>query len=132
MDHGQMYSGGEANGGSAQDSDHGSGHCHKSHHTMNAMGHQVPDLIGVPQKDLAKLINKLVPDYMAMGSTGGSMGGMEMPLPDNTRPMMTGTGPFGALEMGGTFSVVKVREGVGAQRLPRSGVVQASQRDGGL
>jgi len=88
-------------------------HCHKSHHTMNAMGHQVPTMIGVPQKDLAKRINKLVPDYMAMGSTGGAMGGMEMPLPDNTLPMMTGTGPFGPLEMGGMFTVVKVREGLG-------------------
>ncbi|AJY03661.1 MULTISPECIES: multicopper oxidase family protein [Burkholderia] len=88
-------------------------HCHKSHHTMNAMGHQVPNLIGVPQKDLAKRINKLVPDYMAMGSTGGAMGAMEMPLPDNTLPMMTGTGPFGPLEMGGMFTVVKVRQGLG-------------------
>jgi hypothetical protein len=34
---------------------------------------------------------------------------MEMPLPDNTAPMMTGTGPFGAVGMGGMFSVVKVR-----------------------
>ena len=51
----------------------------QSHHTMNAMGHQVPNLIGVPQKELAKRINRLVPDYMAMGSTGGSMNGMEMP-----------------------------------------------------
>ena len=70
-------------------------HCHKSHHTMNAMGRQVPNLIGVPQKDLAQRIGKLVPDYMAMGSTGGAMGGMEMPLPDNTLPMMTGTGRSG-------------------------------------
>jgi hypothetical protein len=67
----------------------------------------------VQQKDLAKRINKLVPDYMAMGSTGGAMGEMEMPLPDNTLPMMTGTGPFGPLEMGGMFTVVKVREGLG-------------------
>jgi hypothetical protein len=37
---------------------------------------------------------------------------MEMPLPDNTLPMMTGAGPFGPLEMGGMFSVVKVREGL--------------------
>jgi hypothetical protein len=50
---------------------------------------------------------------MAMGSTGGAMGEMEMPLPDNTLPMMTGKGPFGALEMGGMFTVVKVREGLG-------------------
>jgi hypothetical protein len=40
------------------------------------------------------------------------MGAMEMPLPDNTLPMMTGSGPFGALGMGGMFSVVKVRDDV--------------------
>ncbi|MEP2579434.1 MAG: copper oxidase, partial [Roseibium sp.] len=40
------------------------------------------------------------------------MGEMEMPLPDNTVPMMSGWGPYGAIEMGGMFSVVKVREGV--------------------
>jgi manganese oxidase len=34
---------------------------------------------------------------------------MELPLPDNTVPMMSGQGPFGALEMGGMFTVVKVR-----------------------
>ncbi|MFT3718479.1 multicopper oxidase family protein [Pseudorhodoferax sp.] len=87
-------------------------HCHKSHHTMNAMGHDVPNLVGVEQRDLAERIARLVPDYMAMGSSGmAEMGGMEMPLPDNTLPMMTGQGPFGPLEMGGMFSVVKVRDG---------------------
>ena len=35
---------------------------------------------------------------------------MEMPLPDNTLPMMTGDGPYGSVEMGGMFSVLKVRE----------------------
>jgi hypothetical protein len=34
---------------------------------------------------------------------------MEMPLPDNTLPMMTGDGPFGSVEMGGMFTVLKVR-----------------------
>ena len=42
-------------------------HCHKSHHTMGPMGHQVPTMIGVEQKDIAKKINNLVPDYMSMG-----------------------------------------------------------------
>jgi hypothetical protein len=42
------------------------------------------------------------------------MGDMEMPLPDNTIPMMTGWGQFGPIEMGGMFSVVKVREGISA------------------
>ncbi|MES2759107.1 MAG: copper oxidase [Pseudomonadota bacterium] len=85
-------------------------HCHKSHHTMNAMGHDVPTLIGVDHGDVAKKINDLVPDYMVMGDKGGSMGGMEMPLPENTLPMMSGDGPFGGIEMGGMFTVLKVRK----------------------
>jgi FtsP/CotA-like multicopper oxidase with cupredoxin domain len=87
-------------------------HCHKSHHTMNAMGHAVPTMIGVDQRGIAEKINKLVPDYMVMGERGGSMGDMEMPLPDNTLPMMTGQGPFGGIEMGGMFTTVKIRKGL--------------------
>jgi FtsP/CotA-like multicopper oxidase with cupredoxin domain len=88
-------------------------HCHKSHHTMNAMGHGLPTLIGVDQRGISEKIAKLIPDYMAMGSSGmAEMGAMEMPLPDNTLPMMTGQGPFGPLEMGGMFSVVKVHPDV--------------------
>jgi hypothetical protein len=88
-------------------------HCHKAHHTMNAMGHEVKTLIGARESDLRKSITKAVPDYMAMGSKGmAEMGRMHMPLPDNTLPMMTGFGQFGPLEMGGMFSVVKVREGL--------------------
>jgi len=88
-------------------------HCHKSHHTMNAMGHEVKTFIGVNKDTARKVIKKLVPDYMPMGSAGmAEMGEMEMPMPDNTLPMMTGFGQFGPLEMGGMFSVVKVREGI--------------------
>jgi hypothetical protein len=36
---------------------------------------------------------------------------MEMPLPDNTLPMMTGQGPFGPAAMGGMFTLLKVRRG---------------------
>jgi manganese oxidase len=88
-------------------------HCHKSHHTMGPMGHGVPTMIGVDHRHVAKKVTTLIPDYMVMGERGMSdMQGMEMPIPDNTLPMMTGKGPFGALEMGGMFSVVKVREGL--------------------
>jgi hypothetical protein len=80
---------------------------------MNAMGHDVKTFIGVDKKQVAKTIKKLVPDYMPMGSNGmAEMGAMEMPMPDNTLPMMTGFGQFGPMEMGGMFSVVKVREGI--------------------
>jgi manganese oxidase len=85
-------------------------HCHKSHHTMNAMGHNVPTMIGVDHREVVKKITGLIPDYMVMGERGmADMAEMEMPLPDNTAPMMTGQGPFGSVEMGGMFSVLKVR-----------------------
>ncbi|GKT00271.1 copper oxidase [Acidovorax sp. SUPP3434] len=90
-------------------------HCHKSHHTMGAMGHDVPTMIGVDHRGLVAKIQKIVPDYMVMGERGmADMGAMEMPLPENTLPMMTGTGPYGPLEMGGMFSVLKVREHLAA------------------
>jgi hypothetical protein len=55
----------------------------------------------------------MIPGYMAMGETGmaehaehaGHMQG-----PANTLPMMMGKGPFGNIEMGGMFTVVKVRD----------------------
>ncbi|MFT3811903.1 MAG: copper oxidase [Acidovorax sp.] len=90
-------------------------HCHKSHHTMGAMGHGVPTMIGVDHSGLVGKIQKIVPDYMVMGERGmADMGAMEMPLPDNTFPMMTGQGPFGPLEMGGMFTTLKVRPGLAA------------------
>jgi len=77
---------------------------------MNAMGHDVPTMIGVDHTGIAGKINKLIPDYMVMGERGmADMAEMDMPLPDNTLPMMTGQGPFGPLEMGGMFTVMKVR-----------------------
>jgi FtsP/CotA-like multicopper oxidase with cupredoxin domain len=90
-------------------------HCHKSHHTMNAMGHNVVNLIGAREQVLAKAVKRAAPNAMAMGTDGmGMMAEMEMPLPDNTLPMMTGFGQFGPIEMGGMFTVMKVREGLAA------------------
>jgi hypothetical protein len=90
-------------------------HCHKSHHTMNAMGHNTRNFIGTDQRALAKAVRRLVPDFHPMGSGGmADMGSMEMPMPDNTLPMMTGFGQFGPIEMGGMFTVMKVRDGLAA------------------
>jgi hypothetical protein len=86
-------------------------HCHKSHHTMNAMGHDVPNLIGVDHRKVVRDITNVIPDYMVMGERGmADMAEMDMPIPDNTAKMMTGEGPFGSVEMGGMFSVLKVRK----------------------
>lgn len=90
-------------------------HCHKSHHAMNAMGHSVPNVVGVNQKDVSQQISKLVPGYMAMGESGmHEMSGMleMMPGPRNTLPMMGGVGPFGPIGMGGMFTILKVRDGI--------------------
>jgi hypothetical protein len=78
------------------------------------MGHDVKTYIGVNQSDVRQRISRLVGGgYMPMGSQGmAEMGEMEMAAPDNTLPMMTGFGQFGPIEMGGMFSVVKVREGL--------------------
>ena len=86
-------------------------HCHKSHHTMNAMNHELPLMIGVDQRSAESKVQAVLPGFMAMGSTG--MGGMmAMGGPKNTLPMMSGAGPFGPIEMGGMFTVLKVREGL--------------------
>jgi FtsP/CotA-like multicopper oxidase with cupredoxin domain len=86
-------------------------HCHKSHHTMNAMSHSLPNMLGVEQNDLAKQIGALVPQYMNMSGAMGSMQ-MNMPLPPNTLPMMGGSGPYGNIDMGGMFTVMKIRAGL--------------------
>ncbi|HEY2511062.1 MAG TPA: copper oxidase [Polyangiaceae bacterium] len=86
-------------------------HCHKSHHTMNAMSHDLPNMMGVKQGKVEEKVRSLLPGYMPMGEKGmGDM--MDMGRPKNTLPMMTGTGPFGPIEMGGMFTLLKVREGI--------------------
>jgi FtsP/CotA-like multicopper oxidase with cupredoxin domain len=86
-------------------------HCHKSHHAMNQMEHGMPNLVGVAQNGVEDTVRKLLPGYMSMGTTGmGGMQEMQMPIPGNVLPMMSGDGPYGAIEMGGMFTLVKVRE----------------------
>lgn len=92
-------------------------HCHMSHHTMNAMGHTIPNAIGVDQRGVDDAIRAHLPDYMAMGEGGMSEHGGHVAMgmlqgPDNTLPMMSGEGPFGPVEMGGMFTILKVRDGL--------------------
>jgi hypothetical protein len=81
---------------------------------MNAMGHDLRTFIGARQsRQVARAIAKLVPGYMPMGSSGmGEMASMHMPGPNNALPMMSGTGQFGPIEMGGMFTLMKIREGL--------------------
>jgi FtsP/CotA-like multicopper oxidase with cupredoxin domain len=91
-------------------------HCHKTHHAMNAMSHDIPNVITVDQGRLQERLDALVPGSMAMGSDGmaeharhAEHHGAGLP---NTLRMMTGEGPFGNIEMGGMFTIIKIREGL--------------------
>ena len=90
-------------------------HCHRRHHPMNAMGHEIPNVLGVSQEGVEEEIRKLLPGYMAMGEKGmHEMGDMHMEGPTNTLPMMAGDGPFGSVMMGGMFTILKVRDDLDA------------------
>ena len=90
-------------------------HCHMSHHTMGPMGHDIPNTLGVDQSGVEEKIRRMLPGYMAMGQDGMSehqdhTDSGHMKGPENTLAMMAGKGPFGNIEMGGMFTVVKVRD----------------------
>lgn len=94
-------------------------HCHMAHHTMNAMGHQIPNPVGVDQTVIDDEIRKLLPGFRAMGRFGMSEHQVHVDAghhrgPENTLAMMTGKGPYGNLEMGGMFTTVKVRDDIKA------------------
>jgi FtsP/CotA-like multicopper oxidase with cupredoxin domain len=88
-------------------------HCHKTHHVMNQMGHDLPNLLGIDPTTPQQRLSELAPGTMVMGATG--MGEMtdhqgQMAMPRNSIPMLGGQGPFGPIDMGGMFTIVKVRD----------------------
>jgi manganese oxidase len=86
-------------------------HCHMTHHTMTQMGHGLPLMLGTNTHALDQQMRGLVPHFMSMGQKGmGDMGDMGMPVPPNSLPMRGGPGPFGTIDMGGMFTVLKVRD----------------------
>jgi FtsP/CotA-like multicopper oxidase with cupredoxin domain len=89
-------------------------HCHMTHHAMNQMGHRAPNLIGVDADAVDARIGHLVPGYMTMGQAG--MGErMAMAQPPNSISMAGGKGPFEDIDMGGMFTVLKVRDKLTAE-----------------
>jgi FtsP/CotA-like multicopper oxidase with cupredoxin domain len=89
-------------------------HCHMTHHAMNQMGHGAANLVGVDTKGIDARLSRVVPGYMTMGETGmGDM--MAMKQPRNSISMRGGEGPFGTIEMGGMFTVLKVRDKLTAE-----------------
>ncbi len=92
-------------------------HCHMTHHVMNQMGHDVPNVTGVPTDALNRTVQPLLPGYMAMGEYGMDEMGKHvemghMAVPENSIPMVGGEGPFGYITMGGMYTNLKVRDGL--------------------
>lgn len=95
-------------------------HCHKSHHTMNQMEHNLPNLIGINNQGIEERIRKFFPDFMGLMNING-MGdmfemygssakmGFKIKTPSNISPIGS-PGPFGVIEMGGMFTILKVRD----------------------
>lgn len=98
-------------------------HCHKTHHIMNQMQHNLPNITGINKGDLEQRIRKFFPEFIGLMNING-MGEMfemygtshnnmneKMSFPSNLAPIGN-PGPFGVIEMGGMFTVFKVREGL--------------------
>jgi hypothetical protein len=90
-------------------------HCHMTHHVMNQMGHEIPNMIGVDPKSLDRRVGSLIPRYMTMGQDGMGEHGEHiesghMIAPKNSIPMVGGPGPFDYITMGGLFTILKVRD----------------------
>jgi hypothetical protein len=73
-------------------------HCHMTHHTMNQMGHGLPNLVGLDAGEFDRVV----------GASAHAHGGGDVPR--NSIPMLGGEGPFGPVPMGGMFTVIKVRK----------------------
>lgn len=87
-------------------------HCHMTHHIMNQMGHDFPNMIGFDRDGFDQNVRKLVPDYMTMGTTGmRDMTDTGMAIPPNSVPMVKAQGGFNAaISLGGMAGVLKVRD----------------------
>jgi len=86
-------------------------HCHMTHHAMDQTGHGTPNLIGVDTKGLEPALRRQLPGYMTRGQTGmADKAQMDMAVPSNSVPMVGANGPFGYIDMGGMFTLLKVRD----------------------
>ncbi len=111
-------------------------HCHMTHHVMNQMGHGFPVMVGADARRIDRRVQALVPGYMTMGHDGmGAMSAMNMKMPTNSIPMVGGKGPFASIDMGGMFTVLKVRakpdqeDGSGWYEHPKGTVADVAPAD---
>jgi FtsP/CotA-like multicopper oxidase with cupredoxin domain len=88
-------------------------HCHFTHHVMNQMGHAGPNTVGVRSREADAQLRGPLPGYMTMGQRGmAGMALMKMPVPENSVPMRGLAGKHDYIDMGGMFTVLKVRDAI--------------------
>ncbi|AQT68131.1 Copper resistance protein A precursor [Anaerohalosphaera lusitana] len=88
-------------------------HCHMTHHTMNQMGHDFPNMLGMDTTGYDEKVKKLIPGYMTMGTTGmQDMTRTGMPIPDNSIPMRGYKLQFGQTVLGSMANIFRVRDDI--------------------
>ena len=85
-------------------------HCHMTHHVMNQMGHELPNMIGVNANALNQGLAAALPGYKAMGASNMEHHGEHLEMPENSIAMKPAEGPHSPICMGGMVSVLKVRD----------------------
>jgi manganese oxidase len=100
------------------------------------MGHHAANLVGADTRGLDAKIRSVTPGYMTMGASGmGEMATMRMSQPRNSVSMVGGDGPHGVIDMGGMFTIVKVRERLsgdgdpGWYNAPKPSIAKEASRD---
>src|SRR5258708_12408572 len=77
-------------------------HCHMTHHTMNQMGHNTSNLIGVRTGGVDKRVSKYLQGSLTMGESGmAHMGETGICIPHNRNPGGHAPGQHANIDMRG-------------------------------
>lgn len=88
-------------------------HCHMTHHIMNQMSHDLPNMVGADTSDVDSRIRDLIEGFSMSHGTKGMPNDMTrtgLPIPDNSIPMLGKKFQFGQTVMGGMATVLRVRD----------------------
>jgi len=86
-------------------------HCHMTHHIMNQMGHDIPNVLSAKTKQIDDKISLLIPEYKTLGTKGmRDMTESGRPIPKNSIPMLGYDGQFGSTVIGGMANILRVRK----------------------
>lgn len=93
-------------------------HCHMTHHVMNQMGHDIPNMLGVDPGAVRQALRPSGVSLAVMGTNGMDVHGLHvesghMKVPENSIPMVGSRGPYDYITMGGMFTILKVRDEIG-------------------